>query len=221
MSIQINEKLLEKIATAHLYEVMGNKSRYLEPDNFSTVQYMNTRIHIDLLKFKELVVRSLASLDKGEKTFLNMGCAAGHLEFVNRLIPAARHKKYRINLSSVEWVDQYDCCKKLREMFKVDIHYICNDVLSEDFEIYNCKTYFDYVVLERFFPIYRSNSEKRIQLILKKFVPYAKDAIIVESKDNLNENQRAYLKKVSRKMLNISGPWDCYVIDLENFNEDI
>ena len=48
-------KLLEKVANAHLYEVMGNKGRYIDkPANFSTVQYMNARGHVDQLKLKEM-----------------------------------------------------------------------------------------------------------------------------------------------------------------------
>lgn len=214
--MNIDEKFITKVANAHMYEVMANKSRYLEPDNFSTVQYMNPRVHIDLIKFKEMVIRTLHKFDKAG-AYLNIGSAAGHLEYVNNLIPSAPHRASRIIMSSVEWVDQYDCCKAIREQLGVDIHYICNDVLQDDFEIFNCKTYFDNVILERFFPVYRSMTYHRIEEVLRKFVPYGRNAVVVESEGNLSKDQVNYLNRIAKDKIHISGKWHCFIVKLEQF----
>lgn len=203
------KKLAEKAANAHLFEVMGNKGRYLIPDNFSTVQYMNARGHIDLLKLKEVLLRDLVSIDRNA-AYLNVGVAAGHLEYVNKLM------KSPIHISSVEWDDQYECCEGLRRDFGVTVHYRCNNVLEDDFEIRGIKTYFDYAILERFFPVYRSDTHERTEMVLKKFKPYAKRALVVDSRGNWSKEQWNWLEKVSEYRRHISGEWHCFSIKLEN-----
>ena len=201
--------VLKKAADAHLYEVMGKKSWYMEPDNFSTVQYMNATGHVHLTKLKELIVRQLINIDKSG-AYLNMGTACGHLEYANRL----NHSQ--IHISSCEWDKQYDCCKKIREILDVPIDYVCNDVLSDDFEISNCKTFFDYVILERFFPVYRADTHHRTEEVLKKFTPYAKRALLIESDGNWSKEQWDWLTKVSERRIKVSGEWNIFIIKLEH-----
>lgn len=202
--------LLERAANAHLYEVMGNKKLYMMPDNFSTVQYMNLLCQTEQVKFKKDVINRFSKYDKNA-AYLNIGTAVGHLELVNRLMGSPIH------ISSVEWDEQYECCQKVREIFDIPIHYMCNDVLSDKFEIFNIKTYFDYAIMERFFPIYRSNTHERIKAVLTKFIPYAKRALIIESKQNWSKEQFHWLSKVSEKRLKLSENWDCFVVKLEQF----
>lgn len=201
--------LLNKAANAHLYEVMGNKGVYMIPDNFSTVQYMNLQGHIQLLKLKELVVKALVKVDR-MGAYLNIGTACGHLELANRLM------KEPVHISSVEWDVQYKCCEKIREMFEVPITHICNNVLEDNFEIFDCKTYFDYVILERFFPVYRSDTHDRTEEVLKKFKPYAKRALVIESDGNWTKEQWDWITKVSERRIKISGEWNCFVVKLEH-----
>ena len=122
-----------------------------------------------------------------------------------------------IHISSVEWDDQYDCCEKLREVFEVPVHYRCNDVLKDDFEIRDIRTYFDYVILERFFPVYRSDTHERTEEVLRKFIPYAKRALIVESDGNWTKEQWNWLSNNSERRVKISNEWNCFVVKLENF----
>jgi hypothetical protein len=201
--------LIEKAANKHLYTVMGDKGKYMIPDNFSTVQYMNPRGQIDLLKFKELVVRRLYMLEKGA-AYLNMGTACGHLELANRL------SNTQLSISSVEWDVQYECCADIRKIFDVQVQYKCNNVLEDDFEIFDIETYFDYVILERFFPIYRAMDHERIVKVLKKFKPYARKALVIDSDSNWTKDQWNYLVKVSEKRVKISDTWNMFVINLEN-----
>ena len=204
-------KLLEKVANAHLYEVMGNKGRYIDkPANFSTVQYMNARGHVDQLKLKEMIVRSIIDHVGKSEAFLNMGTACGHLEYANKL----NHEQ--LTISSCEWDYQYECCEKIRDMLGIQISYRCNDILSDDFEIRNCKTYFDHVILDRFFPVYQADTHHRTEEVLKKFKPYAKRAIIVESDGNWSKEQWAWLTKTAERRIKISGEWNMFLIKLEN-----
>lgn len=201
------EALIKKVSLAHLFHVMGNKGLFMEPQNFSTVQYMNESDHINLLKFKEILLNKISNFDRNA-IYLNVGVAGGHLEYANRLMGE------KIYISTVEWDKQYKCCSKIREFFDVDVNYLCNDVLEDEFEIIGCKTYYDYAILDRFFPIYQTMSGERIESVLKKFVPYAKKALVVESNKNWSKEQRKYIEEISRRKINITDRWNCFLVDL-------
>lgn len=206
-------KYVEKAANSFLYDVMKNKRRY-QSIHFSTTQYMNPKGNLNQLKFKELVIRTLTKEAKG-LAFLNIGTAAGHLELANRLM------KKPIHISSVEWEEQYDCCEHYRNMIDVRVDYKCNNILDDDFEIYDIETYFDFVILERFFPLYHTQTAEGIKQILTKFVPYAKRAVVIESDENWHKDQWKYMLQISKKRIKISPTWNCFVVDLEQFNENV
>ena len=209
----IDDNVREKVREAafeHLFHVMGNKSLFMEPYNISTVQYMNEKNHINLLKFKELLLKKLISFDRGG-IYLNIGTGCGHLEYVNMLMGS------KIHISNVEWENQYECCKKVREIFDVNVNYVCNDVLKDDFDIYGCKTHYDYLILERFFPIYKSLKPERIEYVLKQLAPYAKQSLIVESDSNWSKEQKEYIEKISIRKLKITSKWYCNVVSLGNY----
>lgn len=199
---------LQRAADAHLYEVMKYKKRYIVPHNFSTVQYMNASGLISMAKLKELVIKAMIKEGKG-RAFLNMGTAPGILEYMNDVL------RRPVHISSVEWDKQIDCCALIRERLNVDIDYVCNDITSDDFEIRDIKTYFDYIILDRFFPIYQGDIDK-VEQVLTKVSKYAKRAFIVESDGNWKKGQLDHLLKIAQKRYKISPEWNCFVVDLES-----
>ena len=204
------EETLRNAAWEHLLWVMSNKGQYLESHNMSTVQYMNERQLMFSFKFNSLVVKQLKKLDKNS-AFLNIGPAAGLLEYANKVMGDT------LTICSVEWDEQYLCCEKIRNVLGINIGYICNNVIEDNFEIFNIENYFDYVVLQRFFPIYHTNTSYRIDDVLTKMSPYGKKALIVESDGNWSKEQFEHIKSISEERIQVSGDWYLFVVDLERY----
>jgi hypothetical protein len=204
------EKEIDSAATAHLYYVMKHKLIFCEPHNFSTVQYMNSKNVRNQVKFNDLLYKRIFSLYK-EGVFLDLGVGPGFLEFIN--IKNSR----KIQLSTVEWETQVDCFKSIRNSFGVVVNYLCSDILSDDFKIHECETYYDYVILQRFFPVYKTPSLERTELVLKKLVPYAKYALVVESDSNWSEEQYEYILNITETRTKVFGEWNIFKINLEQF----
>lgn len=208
------KKSIYKCAYKHCLHVLKYKNLFLDPDNLSAVQYMNFTVMNSQIKFNELLVEKLWNFDSGS-VYLNFGTGPGFFELCNN----HRHKKLLV--SSVEWEKQEDCFSCIRDHFNVRFDYLCNSIFEENFEIKKCKTYFNYIVLQRFFPVYRTDGHERIEFVLEKLAPYAQSAIIVESDINWSKKQKEYITEKSRKIINISEGWNCWVIDLKRVYENI
>ena len=209
----IDDNVREKVREAafeHLFHVMGNKSLFMEPDNFSTVQYMNEKSQINLLKFKEVFLRKLYKLNRNN-VYLNIGTGGGHLEYVNRLMGD------KIHITTVEWEKQYECFSKIRETLEIKVDYLCNNVLEKGFEINECKTRYDFMILERFFPIYGTMDKERIEFVLRQLAPYANKALIVDSESNWSKKQREYLDSIVNSRFHLADDWKCRSIRLDQF----
>lgn len=204
------EKDIESAAEAHLYYVMKNKLMFCEPHNFSTVQYMNSKNVRNQVKFNELLYKRIFNLYKSG-IFLDLGVGPGFLEYVNI------KNNRKLQLTTVEWETQVDCFKSIRDSFGVDVNYLCSDILSDDFKIHGCETYYDYVILQRFFPVYKTPSLERTQLVLEKLVPYAKYALVVESDGNWSEEQYKFILSITEKRTKVFGEWNIFKINLEQF----
>ena len=206
------EDELRHAAYQHLLWVMKNKGAFLNSLNLSTVQYMNERGLRDAVKFNSNVVNALKKFDHNS-AFLNIGSAAGLLEYTNRIMGD------NLVMCSVEWDEQYICCEKIRQVLDINISYICNDVLSDNFQIFDCENYFDYVVMQRFFPIYHSGFSYRLDDILKKMSHYGGKALIIESDSNWAKEQYDELVSVSESRHKVTGDWNLFVVDLTRYRK--
>lgn len=208
----MNEDLIELIRVAahdHLFHVMRNK-RYYMGDwylNFSTTQYMNERVHKNGFKTCENIVNKLKSIDPNG-SYLNMGTAAGHLPWANNVLEAG------LRIDNVEWDDQLICCETLRKSFDININYTCNNVNDDDFEIRGCEETYDYVVLQRFFPIYHTLNAEAMRNVLRKFKPYARKSVIVEADQNWSEGVFEDLLSFSERRVDLGRGWSLIVTDI-------
>src|SRR6056300_273550 len=212
MTTIINDNLIrtfEKAAHDHVYWVMANKGLFLKPMNFSTTQYMWLGGMKSAVKFNEIVHTSLVELAPNS-TFLDMGIAAGYLELVNRL------KGKPLEIKTIEWDEQLECCTKVREAFGVNVDYVCNTIYDENFEIEGCEKR-DYIILERFFPVYHTNDFEKIREIFHKLSKYAYKAIIVECDNNWSKGIFEQMIEVSEVRIRLSETWQMVVTDLEQF----
>jgi hypothetical protein len=84
-------------------------------------------------------------------TYLNLGMGPGFLENLVDI-----HGK--INLESVEWIEQRENFSIIRKFMDIDnrLTYDCNSIYDENFEIYNCNKKYDYILLIRFYPLNKS-----------------------------------------------------------------
>jgi hypothetical protein len=203
------DKLFEKASLKHAMFVMQNKRLFIDSINFSTVQYMWERGHRTAMKFNKVVLDALKQVDQNA-SFLNMGTAAGHLALCNRLYDCG------LDIHNVEWDYQVECCEVVRNTFGINIDYLCNNVNDNDFQIFNCDKKYDYVILQRFFPVYHTQKKSEVNAVLKKFVPYAKKAIVIESNNNWNKDLYEHVVSISEKRSSISDIWNLFVIDLQN-----
>jgi len=204
------EVLIEQTAEDHLYYVMKHKELFADPMHLSTVQYMNSKNVRNQIKFNELLYKRLLSFDR-EGIYLDIGVGPAFLELVNNTLGKKLH------ISTVEWEEQVEHFKCVRESWDVPVDYQCTDVLADDFKIHNCETYYDYVLLQRFFPVYKTKGEERIKEVLTKFTPYAKRAIIIEADTNWTKAQWTYMLSISEQRIKIFGAFNMFVIDLEQF----
>jgi|TARA_B110000503_G_scaffold249_1_gene369 hypothetical protein len=204
------ESVIEKASEDHLYYVMKHKELFAVPMHLSTVQYMNAKNMRNQLKFNELLYKRLLAFDRGG-IYLDIGVGPAFLEYANNELGKKLH------LSTVEWEEQVDHFKCVRDSWKVTVDYECNDILKDDFKIHNCETYYDYVLLQRFFPVYKTTGTQRIDDVLTKFVPYAKTAIIIESDTNWTKAQWKYLLSISKERIKVYGDFNMFIIDLEQY----
>ena len=167
------------------------------------------------IKFNELLVKALCDFDR-HAVYLDFGVGPGFFEICNEA-----KEKSGLTVSTVEWENQLSCFKSIRDSFNVKVDYECNSIFEENFEIKQCKTYFNYILLQRFFPIYRTDGCERVEFVLEKLAPYAQSAIIVESDINWSKTQKEYIKSKAKKIINISNDWNCWVIDLRKVYENI
>tara|TARA_B110000977_G_C10774920_1_gene376201 strand:+ start:5 stop:643 length:639 start_codon:yes stop_codon:yes gene_type:complete len=204
------EVIIDQASEDHLYYVMKHKELFAVPMHLSTVQYMNAKNMRNQIKFNELLYKRLLTFDRGG-IYLDIGIGPAFLEFVNNRLGKKLH------ISTVEWEEQVDHFKCVRESWEVPVDYLCTDVLADDFKIRDCETFYDYVLLQRFFPVYKTSGKERIQEVLTKFTPYAKSAIIIEADTNWTKAQWAYLLSISKNRTKIFGAFNMFVIDLEQF----
>lgn len=167
------------------------------------------------IKLNKILIDQLHKFDKGG-VYLNLGIGSGFFELCNN---TRRHKK--LYVSSVERECHIDTFKKIRDRFLIRPNYVCSDILDEKFEIRECKTYFNYILLQRFFPICRTDGYERIDFVLSKVTPYAQTALVVNSVTDLSEEQIMHLESKSKNIINISEDWNCWVIDLERIYEKL
>ena len=211
-TVEVPEHALKTITAAcyaHLVFTMENKGLFLQPMNFSTVQYMNERMHYMAYKFNAVLSRQLKTLWP-EASYLNMGTTVGWLPWASRLDDPSD-----LRIDNVEWDDQIECCSSLRKSFGININYTCNNVNHEDFVIRDIDEVYDFVVLQRFFPIYHTHTSDQMLDILRKFKPYAKKAIVVEARNNWSSGIRDTLLSVSEYRHQFSKDWELIVTDLE------
>ena len=216
-------KFIERLTTAHLYWAMGNKGLFLKPMNFSTVQYMAPATYRNGLKFNDLVVRSLMRLpNAAESRFLNVGATVGLLEWANR-----DWNDGVLNIDSLEWVEQFECLLAVRKLIGINIKHQCNDVNEDDFKIYDfVEEPYDYAIMERFFPLYMNIESEGFENILRKFAPYAKKAVIVESNNNWKPEVWGKLHEIAERRILVSSrddgdpslDWNAWVVDLGRYD---
>tara|TARA_R110002124_G_scaffold220888_1_gene386601 strand:+ start:2843 stop:3481 length:639 start_codon:yes stop_codon:yes gene_type:complete len=204
------EKELDCLAEKQLFYVMKNKGLFSDSTHLSTVQYMNAKNCRNQIKFNELLYNKLVQYDK-DGVYLDIGLGPAFLELCNSRLGNKLH------ISTVEWEKQVDQFKVVRDEWNVKVDYLCNDILDDDFKIYNCETFYDYVILQRFFPVYKSDVTERIDDVLRKFVPYAKKAIIVEADNNWSSDQWKHLLAISEKRIKVYGSFNMFSINLEQY----
>lgn len=210
--VDVSDEIKQVISSAcydHLVFTMKNKGLFLQPMNFSTVQYMNERCHYSAYKFNAMLARKLKDSFGADKSYLNMGTTVGWLPW------ASREDGSDLRIDNVEWDDQLECCEALRNTFGININYTCNNVNDENFVIRDINEVYDYVVLQRFFPIYHTHTGDQMLNILRKFKPYAKKSLVIEADNNWTDGVFDVLKSVSEKRIIVSGQWQMTVTDLE------
>lgn len=210
MAVKINQFLkdyIEKASQEHLNHVLHNRDVFIDPTNYTTVQYTNSTVNTYHFRFNDLIHRELMSLDNAAR-YLNFGVAAGHLELINRLVG------YPLQITSVEWDHQYRCCEKIRSEFEVEVHYQCNSILNDNFEIFGMNDKHNYVILARFFPLYESKSASCLKSMLSRLAPYASKAIIIENLNNWPPLHKKWLTSFSSQIVHLQGTWNCFIIDL-------
>ena len=203
------------VAYQHMLYVMDNKDMFKQDDHFSTVQYMNESGYKNGLKFNSCVIEKIKQSVRNwdQQTYLNFGVAAGSLEMANN------HWNKPLNMKSVEWDAQLPYCKVVREKLGVGIDYVCNDILNDDFQIYGCNERFSHVILQRFFPLYKTieNFDKT----MKEMSRYADIALIVEAESNFKFHglwdqviERCYFRGHIHP-----NAWSLFKLDLRNYRD--
>jgi hypothetical protein len=161
-------------------------------EHFSTIQYCNHFVCKNHLNVSIDIYNDLSSLSK-ENTYLNFGMGPGFLENLSEL-----HGK--INLESVEWIDQKENFSIIRQYLEIDntLTYDCNSVYDEDFKIYNCDKNYDYILLIRFYPLNKKNNTlDQVKNILSKLKKYSDKAIIFDKMSNYKENVLDYFDTIN------------------------
>lgn len=167
-------RFYERISFDHLNHIMQLQSKgFLVNDNFPLIQYCNTRVIKNHIKFSRLI---LPTLEK-DKKYLNIGMGGGFLEYLA--------KDYDID--SVEWDVQEKGFRSLRKSLDVEHHlkHIIPDINNNEFKI-DTDIRYDYVILARFYPINKkwAVTKERFLELLNKFAPYAQGVIICDSIGN-------------------------------------
>lgn len=201
-------KTIRDVSHAHLFYIMRNKGLFMKGANFSTVQYMNEKVHTSGYKSNSNVLKWIKRLTPEGSSFLNMGTAAGHLPWVNILHEGG------LRIDNVEWDDQLECCEALRNAFGINISYTCNNVYDDDFVIRDCEEMYDYVILQRFFPVYQTNTGEDMRKILRKMKPYARKCIIVEANTNWSAGVFEDLLSFSERRVDLTRRWSLVITDL-------
>lgn len=189
-----------------LFNVEANEAARKE-ENFSVIQYINIETVKLFIQTSTEIYNKLARLPRSN-TYLNFGMGAGFLERIVLLLG-------KINLESVEWEGQDVLFKPLREHLEVDVNYMCNSIYDDDFEIYGCNKTYDYIILTRFFPLNKANSNlQQVKEILIKFRKYSDKAILIDYHGNYDIEVVKYFNSIQMQKLPKSKNFNHWVLDL-------
>ena len=204
--VDLNFYSLTKIHT----DFCLNHSHLFKDEHFSTIQYCNTFVCENHLDISIEIYNNLSSLPR-KNTYLNFGMGPGFLENLTEL-----HGK--INLESVEWIAQKENFSRIRMFLDIEntLTYECNSIYDDDFEIYNCNKKYDYILLIRFYPLNKTNSNlDQVKNILNKLKKYSDKAIILDSmENNYKEDVLNYFNSISNKNIIRTNGHDYRVINL-------
>ena len=203
---------LIELATEHLNFTLGNSELFLDPINFSTIQYCNPDALSNINVTSISIYNAIAKMSRNLK-FLNFGTGGGFLEFYVDQFKA-------IDLTSVEWEQQLENFKVVRKFLEIEPDYICNSILSDDFEIYNCDEKYDFIICVRFFPLNKSHSQDvdSVKKILSKFKKYSDRVIIIDDVvTNYTIPVKRYFNSITNEKIKIVGlkNIEYQVLDLE------
>jgi hypothetical protein len=203
----------EKISKNHLQFCLLNQNLFVDK-NFSIIQYIHPNVidsHFDLHK---KIYNKIAKTPRNY-TFLNLGMGGGFLEYYVK-----NHGK--INLESAEWDQQEKQFSVLRNEIGVDdqLAYICSDIRSDDFEIFDCNKTYDYIILTRFFPLNKLSAPNLddVKVVLNRLEKYSNKFIIFDSFHNYTKevieffeskkDEKIQLPKLSKEPADPSKPVD-------------
>ena len=161
-------------------------------EHFSTIQYSNFLICQNHLKISIDIYNILSRMSRNN-TYLNLGMGPGFLENLVDI-----HGK--INLESVEWIEQKENFSIIRKFMDIDnrLTYDCNSIYDENFEIYNCNKKYDYILLIRFYPLNKASSNlDQVKTLLNRLKKYSDKALICDSMStNYNDDVLDYFKSI-------------------------
>lgn len=176
-------------------------------DNFSVIQYTNVEILQSHILKSNAISSYLNEIDESA-TYLNIGTGPGFLEKIVA-------NKSKLSLESVEWEEQDILFEPIRTHLNVQYNYLCNSIINEDFNIYNCDKTYDYVLLIRFFPLNKTNSTlDEVKTMLKRFKKYSKKAILIDSPDKYETETVRFFESISTVNSRTIKKIDNWILDL-------
>jgi len=171
---------------------------------------INSVEFVEQIKFNDILLHKLKEFDS-RGVYLNFGIGQGCFEICNSASV--------LYASNVEFEKEIDLHKQTRDFFEIRLDYTCSDIYDDTFEIYNCKTYFNYILLSRFFCVHQEDECERIEFVLTKLAPYAQNALIIDSTNKWSKREEEYLKVNSKNIINITNDHNCWVVELKRMYE--
>jgi hypothetical protein len=210
MTKTINKSDYKDISIRHLQFCLSNTDLFTG-EQFSIIQYSNPSILNKHFNLSRKIYNCIAQTPR-QNTYLNMGMGCGFLEYYV--------KNYgKINLESVEWVNQNKQFLIMRNLLNVDdqVTYICNDIRSDDFKIFNCSKKYDFIILTRFYPINSTFSPNvdSVKKILIKLKIYSDKIILIDSYIKYNNEVSKFFNSIHLNELSNKNKLEYWILDLK------
>ena len=183
--------------------------------HFSLIQYSNPPTIVNHIEVSVDIYNGLLRLPRHYK-YLNLGMGAGFLERIVKL-----HNN-KLDIESVEWDEQRYIFKNINDRIDVEPQYICNDITKDNFNIIDCATKYDYILLIRFFPLNRINASlNEVKQILLKLKKYSDKVILFDFHKNYTEETRDYFNNIKCKKTKMHKKYepDNWILDLNLISE--